>query len=88
MLNYNDPGHVCPQTQRQCITVETYDKLLWDCGDTWAYQYSPSAEEMGLDPWRLIEGLDKYLIDRERPWVLCFSSGHEVAVPGEYTVYV
>lgn len=87
MLKYNEPGHVCPRTKRKCVTVEGYDQMLWENGDIPAYQYSPTAELMGLDPWRLVEGVDRYL-NRSRGWVLCYASGHETNVPSDFTVYV
>lgn len=87
MLKYNEPGHVCPRTNRKCVTIEGYDKILRESGDLWAYQYSPTAELMGLDPWRLIEGVIGCL-NKERGWILCYASGHETTVPSDFTVYV
>lgn len=46
---------------RQAVTVA----WLWDHPDTPAYRYDKDAAEMGLDPWRSIDGVNPSLSGSE-----------------------
>lgn len=85
MLKYNEPGHVCPRTKRMCVTVRDYDAMIWELGERWAYQYSPTAELMGLDPWRLVEGADRVNDQNCDIW---YADGYVTRVPSDFAVYV
>lgn len=65
-----EPGHVFPHERgltdgkpsnpdndRVGVTVAEYAASDLN-GDVSAYLYNPNADEYGLDPWRLIEGVD------------------------------
>ena len=54
------PGFVCPSTGRVN-------------GDAPAYWYSAQAEEWGLDPWRLVEGVDPHTQGESMD--VCFADG-------------
>ena len=53
------PGFVCPSTGRVAVLVKQYANSDLN-GDAPAYWYSAQAEEWGLDPWRLVEGVDPH----------------------------
>lgn len=57
-LKFNDPGHFDNETKRIAIPlIEFYDKFD---PDTTCYLYNANAEELGLDPWRLVDSIDKH----------------------------
>lgn len=64
----NTPGHVHERTGRVAITVEQALKRV-DV-DRPSYLFNPQLEEYGLDPWRLIDGLDPHVEgDRVDVWL-------------------
>lgn len=57
MTAYNTPGHVCPATNRICMTVaEAFARP--DMADRVFWEYNEGAVSFGTDPWREIEGID------------------------------
>ena len=87
MFNYNEIGHVCPETGRVCITVEQFDENYCDVT---GYLYSIEDEELGFDPWRLVEYADACLDHRqETRYELWFLScgGYRKAHPDD-PIYV
>lgn len=56
-LDYNQPGHICPQTGRLCMTLaDAYARE--DMPDRHFSLYVQSAADLDLDPWKGIDGLD------------------------------
>ena len=53
------PGFVEPNTGRVAVLVRDYAASDLN-GDAPAYWYSAQSEEWGLDPWRLVEGVDPH----------------------------
>ena len=53
------PGYVCPSTGRVAVLVRAYADSDLN-GDAPAYCYSQKSEEWGLDPWKLVEGVDPH----------------------------
>ena len=53
------PGFVEPNTGRVAVLVREYAASDLN-GDAPAYWYSAQSEEWGLDPWRLVEGVDPH----------------------------
>jgi hypothetical protein len=74
VLPYNTPGHVCPDTGRICMTVrEAFARD--DSPDRHFFQYNGDASHLGLDPWRLLDGIDASTAKRLD------------GTPAEYTLY-
>lgn len=84
-MNYNELGHVCSETGRKCVRAYDYANSEFN-GDHYAYLYSEELEEMGLDPWRAIDGIDLYL-DGERA-ELWFDNGGSLIVDVTESVYI
>lgn len=58
MKTYNEVSHLCPETGRIAMTVaDAYARE--DSPDRTFFAYFPKSAELGLDPWRLIDGIDK-----------------------------
>jgi hypothetical protein len=56
-VNYNEDGHICPDTGRIAMTIAVaYARE--DSTDRTFYIYSPSAAELGLECWRMVDGFD------------------------------
>lgn len=54
---YNVDGHVCPVTGREAMNVSE----AWareDCTDRTFWLYSIEAADMGLECWRMLDGID------------------------------
>ena len=73
----NEVGHVCPRTGRVAVLVSTYAASDLN-GDAPAYWYNAQAEEWGLDPWRLVEGVDPHT--HSGSFDVCFADGSTKAV--------
>lgn len=75
-----------PTTGRRTVAVEEWANRPDALTDSYAYWYVAAAEGMGLEPWRLIEGIDAHvaggLFD-----VLFVGSGYRT-VPGSHPIYV
>lgn len=55
--NYNEVGHVCPETGRIAMTVaDAYARE--DSPDRHFFAYLADAAKYGADPWQLIDGID------------------------------
>lgn len=54
---YPDP---CPETGRRVVTVAEWNNRPDELIDEYAYWFNPEAADVGLDPWRLIEGIDAH----------------------------
>ena len=66
------PGFVCPSTGRVAVLVKQYANSDLN-GDAPASWYSAQAEEWGLDPWRLGEGVDPHTQGESMD--VCFADG-------------
>jgi hypothetical protein len=64
------PGFVEPNTGRVAVLVREYAASDLN-GDAPAYWYSAQSEEWGLDPWRLVEGVDPHTAGGSVRRVLC-----------------
>ena len=79
---YPDP---CPVTGRRRVTVAEWGNRLGDLIDEFAYWYFPEVAEMGLDPWRLIEGVEART---GGGFDVLFVNGKYRTVSGEQPIYV
>lgn len=59
---YAPVGYVCPQTGRVAVNVKQFANSDLN-GDASAYWFEAIDEEFGLDPWRVVEGVDPYVHD-------------------------
>ena len=66
------PGFVEPNTGRVAVLVREYAASDLN-GDAPAYWYSAQSEEWGLDPWRLVEGVDPHTAGGQ--FDVCFANG-------------
>lgn len=66
------PGFVEPTTGRVAVLVREYADSDLN-GDAPAYWYSAQSEEWGLDPWRLVEGVDPHVGGGS--FDVCFANG-------------
>lgn len=82
-MSYLDP---CPDTGRRVVTVAQWNARPDELIDEYAYWYDPEADAMGLDPWRLIEGIDAHT-NEEKFDVLFVGSSYRTT-PGEHPIYV
>lgn len=57
---HKEPGFVCPKTGRVAVRISDFAASDLN-GDSSAYLFSQEADDMGLDPWRAIEGVDAHL---------------------------
>lgn len=54
------PGYVEPQTGRVAVLIADYANSDLN-GEAPAYWFDPAAATVGLDPWRLVEGVDPHV---------------------------
>lgn len=80
---YPDP---CPDTGRRLVSVAEWNDRPDALIDEYAYWYSPEAAEMGLDPWRLIEGIDAHM--QGRAFDVDFANGTYHTTPGHHPIYI
>lgn len=78
-------GYVCPETGRVAVRVDDLADSDLN-GDAWAYLLNEEAQEMGLDPWRLVEGIDAHTKDGR--FDVCFASGTYKTVESGTTVFL
>lgn len=88
---YNNAGHVCPETGRIAMTVaDAYARE--DMPDRHFTLYNEEAADMGLEAWRMIDGMDATTQtgDDGRPvgYTLDFASGRSLGVPPSSIVYM
>lgn len=80
---YPDP---CPHTGRRVVTVAPWNERPDELIDEFAYWFNPEAADLGLDPRRLIEGIDAHTNGRE--FDVDFANGTFRTVTGEQPIYV
>jgi len=78
----------CPETGRRLVTVAEWNDRPDQLIDEYAYWFSPAAKALGLDPWRLVEG-----VERHRPYCatkfdVLFVNGRYLTVSGEAPIYI
>ncbi len=78
-------GYVCPTTGRVAVRVADFARSDLN-GDAPAYLLNEEAEEMGLDGWRLIEGVD-ISRDGSRFEIWGVANWSKVVGP-DFTIYV
>lgn len=83
MAEYPDP---CPLTGRRRVTVEQWANRPESLCDEYAYWFNAPEAEVGLDPWRLIEGIDPRTKDDQ--YDVCFASGKYRTTPGDTVIYI
>ncbi|EDP8962423.1 DUF2761 domain-containing protein [Pseudomonas aeruginosa] len=71
------PGYVCPTTGRVAVLVKDYADSDLN-GDAPAYWFNPDAEGWGMDPWRLVEGVDPHTQGSSMD--VCFANGSSKTV--------
>lgn len=79
------PGFVEPITGRVAVLVREYAASDLN-GDAPAYWYSAQSEEWGLDPWRVVEGVDPHV--HGGSFDVCFASGGTRTVGPLMTFFV
>lgn len=82
-VTYPDP---CPDTGRRVVTVAEWNNRPDELIDEYAYWFNPEAADVGLDPWRLIEGIDAHTNGRE--FDVLFPPASFRTVTGEQPIYV
>jgi hypothetical protein len=82
-MKYPDP---CPDTGRRVATVAEWADRPDELIDEYAYWHDPELAEMGLDPWRLIEGVDRRLVGGA--YDVDFVNGGYRTVPGDQKIYI
>lgn len=90
-LAYNDAGHICPMTGRIAMTVaDAYARD--DSPDRHFTIYGTEAAALGMDPWRMIDGLDATTETgadgRPVGYTLDFASGSSVDVKPDRIIYM
>lgn len=86
-MNTTSPFHdPCPATGRRVVTVAQWDKRPDTLIDTSAYWFSTDAEEMGMDPWSVIDGIDKHT--EGAGFDAWFANGQMKVVTGDQRIYV
>lgn len=78
-------GYVCPHTGRVAVLVSDYANSDLN-GDVTAYWYNAEAAEFGLDPWRLVEGVDPHV--NGAAFDVCFVNGTFKTVGPLMTLYL
>ena len=74
------------RANRLPVTVAQWAARPDDLIDEIAYYLSRDAEDLGLDPWRLIESADARTSGGK--FDLWFYAGNPVTTPGEFVIYV
>lgn len=78
-------GHICPHTGRVAVLVQDYANSDLN-GDVTAYWYNAEAAGFGLDPWRLVEGVDPHT--NGGSFDVCFVNGTFKTVGPLMTFYL
>lgn len=79
------PGHVDPETGRVAVLVGDYAHSDLN-GDVYAYWYETEAVAHGMDPWRLVDGIDPDV--RGGTFDVWFANGTAKSVSARRTVYL
>ncbi|MBV6831312.1 DUF2761 domain-containing protein [Xanthomonas euvesicatoria] len=79
------PGFVEPTTGRVAVLVRDYAASDLN-GDAPAYWYSPKIGEWGLDPWRLVDGVDPHVAGGS--FDVCFANGSTTTVGPLMTIFL
>jgi hypothetical protein len=82
---HKEPGYVCPRTGRVAVSVPAFVASDLN-GDAAAYFYSQQAEDMNLDPWRMIEGIDAHI--NGESFEIWFADGGFKTVGPRTTIFV
>lgn len=77
----------CPKTGRRLVYVWEWAKRPDALVDEYAYWFSPEADACGLDPWRLVEGVDAHIGAFDLFDVL-FADGTYRTVEGRAGIYI
>lgn len=77
----------CPETGRRLACVREWAKRPDALVDEYAYWFNPFAAARGLDPWRLVEGVEAHIGTFDLFDVL-FADGTYRTVEGRAGVYV
>lgn len=80
---YIDPD---PSTGRRVVTIAQWDKRPDALIDTCAYWFSKEAYECSMDPWSVVDGVDKHVDGAG--FDVWFASGQMKAAAGTQQLYV
>lgn len=80
---YPDP---CPDTGRRRVTVAEWHTRPDSLIDTWAYQYNPEADALGVECWKLVEGTDAHV--RDGLYDIDFANGTYRTARGDEPLYI
>lgn len=83
MSLYPETDHA---TGRRRITVAQWANRPDDLVDEYAYYFNPEAEAMGLECWRLVEGIDPHI--RRGLYDIDFANGTYCTVEDCFPLYV
>jgi hypothetical protein len=80
----------CRSHYRHRITVAEWNSRPDELIDVAAYTYNKEADDYGLDPWRVVDGIDPIIAgDDEGKFDVWFASGRCMeAVSGSYPLYI
>ena len=70
----------------QFVTVAEWNNRPDDLIDEYAYWFSPEAADVGLDPWRLVEGIVAHT--RDGLYDVDFASGTFRTARGDELLYI
>jgi hypothetical protein len=79
-------GYVHPETKRIAVAVKDFASNDIN-GTEFAFQYSQEAEDMGMECWRMIEGVDPHT-SGEKFDVWFVSGSIPKIVYGNYLIFV
>ncbi|WP_050570532.1 DUF2761 domain-containing protein [Xanthomonas arboricola] len=79
------PGFVEPNTGRVAVLVRDYAASDLN-GDAPAYWYSREIGAWGLDPWRLVDGVDPHVAGGS--FDVCFANGNTTTVGPLMTIFL
>jgi hypothetical protein len=87
ITKYNVDGHVCGETKRKAMTVSAVLELMKDDPDSVrSFTYDAESGVMGLDPWRLVDGINPMV--NEPKSELWFDNGGSRIVDNTSILYV
>jgi hypothetical protein len=80
----------CRTHYRHRITVAEWNRRPDELIDTAAYTYDKEADEYGLEPWRVVDGIDEIIAGEHKgKFDIWFASGRcKEGVSGDHPLYI